>query len=485
MARARRIERAPGCPYPQGDKVEFQFEGRTFQGHAGEPLAVALLAGGVKVFGRSIKYHRPRGPFCLDGHCTGCLVRVDGEPNVRACRTLCRAGAVVERQLGWPHSGRDLFRLVDWVFPDHLDHHGLLTSSGLLNRLGMRFVRRLGGFGHPPTGAPRPLSPKRREALEVLVIGAGLAGLHAALEVAEAGLPVRVLEAEEVPGGRLRDAACRLTRDGLAEPGWTARAELLARLARHEGARLETGCMALAMFSEPDGLRVLATSPSETLALEPRRVVVATGAYAPLALFENNDLPGVLTPRALDRLVCGHGVLPAEPVVVAGEAPETLALADELCARGVRLAGLITDRPEAELPARLRAPGLVRVPGQRILRARGARWLERIELAPPGRVEPALVLECGLLAAEAPAAPAYELAHHAGCRVLFHSRGGHQVHTDAHGQTSHGQIFAAGHCAGAQGADEARLQGQRAGLACALSLREDPARAERLAALSG
>ncbi len=481
MARARRLERPADSPYPAGEKIVFQFEGRPVEALAGEPLAVALLASGTRIFGRSIKYHRPRSPFCLHGHCSGCLVRVDGEPNVRSCQTPVHAGMSVERQLGWPGTGRDLFRMVDWVFGDRMDHHGLLTSSGTLGRLGMRFVRRMAGFGHPPSTAPRPPAPKRRLAAPAVVIGAGVAGLHAALELAQAGLRVVVLEAEELAGGRLCDAGCRP--GGPAETGWAARRELLARLTARPEVELRTATPALAVYGDQAVLQVLAAGPCETLALEPERLVVATGAYSPLPLFENNDLPGVLTPRALDRLVCGHGVLPAEPALVAGDGEEALGLAAALVERGVRLAGLLTDRPEAELPAALRDPRVPRVAGHRILRARGGRWVERVELAPAGKESPDLVLDCGLVAAEAPAAPAYELAHHAGCRVVFRSAQGHTLHVDDEGRTSHGQIFAAGHCSGAGSAAAARTQGRRAGLACALSLKDDATLREQLAAL--
>ncbi len=77
MAHARRIERLADCPTSSGKRVEFQFEGRAIEGFTEEPLAVALLAAGIRVFGRSVKYHRPRGPACLRAHCSGCLMRVD------------------------------------------------------------------------------------------------------------------------------------------------------------------------------------------------------------------------------------------------------------------------------------------------------------------------------------------------------------------------------------------------------------------------
>ena len=81
MGHARRIDLSAGCPFTRGNPVQFQFEGRSLDGFDSEPLAMALLAAGVRVFGRSIKYHRPRGPTCLAAHCSGCMMRVDGVPS--------------------------------------------------------------------------------------------------------------------------------------------------------------------------------------------------------------------------------------------------------------------------------------------------------------------------------------------------------------------------------------------------------------------
>ncbi|HZY04230.1 MAG TPA: (2Fe-2S)-binding protein, partial [Anaeromyxobacteraceae bacterium] len=64
-------------------------DGMPVPARAGESVALALLAAGRPLLSRSPKYHRPRGAFCLAGSCGGCLVRVEGQPNVRACRTAC------------------------------------------------------------------------------------------------------------------------------------------------------------------------------------------------------------------------------------------------------------------------------------------------------------------------------------------------------------------------------------------------------------
>src|SRR5512137_716137 len=133
----------------------------TFDGHAvlartGESVASALLAAGRLVVSRSAKYHRPRGPFCLSGSCGSCLVRVDGDPNRRACRTPCRDGMRVETQNAWPDATRDLLGVLDPLTPHGLDVHHMFTRPRLVNEALVAVTRRLAGFGTmPDRAAPR------------------------------------------------------------------------------------------------------------------------------------------------------------------------------------------------------------------------------------------------------------------------------------------------------------------------------------------
>ncbi len=470
----RRIKPPDGSPFEPGQPVQFQFEGRPVEGLDNQPLATALLAAGVRVFGRSPKYHRPRGPVCLHGHCSGCLMRVNGIPNVRTCETLCRSGMVVERQTGWPSTGLDLLRAVDLFSGRRLDHHAMFTSSSLLNRVAGGVVRRLAGLGEPPTADPQePVGVSRFKA-PVVVVGAGAAGLSAALTLGECGHPTILLEGEENPGGRLLD--------GATPDGWKRIPALKTRLESVAGIEVHLKTPALAVYPEED-FQVVAGNQGETLWISAERLVVCTGTYEQIPLFENNDLPGVLGPRAMDRLICGHCVVPGEPVVIAGERDETLNLALRLQELGVALAGVATTRREGEALEALKQKKVEVFTEHRILRALGGKCLNRVELARLGSQQSDLVLDCRACAVEGPPAPAYELAHHAGCRVSFSSQSGYLVRTDESGQTTNDRVFAAGHVAGADSPAAAALAGELAGLACALSLEDDAQVRQRLESL--
>jgi sarcosine oxidase subunit alpha len=475
MAQGRRIELPEGNPFQRGERVQFSFEGRPVEGYENEPLAVALLAAGVRVFGRSIKYHRPRGPVCLHGHCSGCLMRVNGIPNVRTCETPCRSGTVVERQTGWPSTGLDFFRAVDLLSGERLDHHGMFTGSSLLNRIAGGVVRKLSGLGDPPTADPQDPVPVSCFSADAVVIGAGAAGLSAAKALGECGHHAVLLEAGEHRGGRLLD--------GATQNGWEQARDFKTELESVAGIEVHVGTPVLAVYPG-DIPEVVASNEGETFRISAARLCVCTGAYEQIPLFANNDLPGIFGPRAMDRLVCGHGVVPAEPLVIVGERDETLRLAAKLRELGVALAGVVTTRREGEALQILKRNNVEVFQDRRILRALGGKWLDRVEIARSGSEQSDLVLDCRACVVEGPEAPAYELAHHAGCRVSFSSQSGYVVQTNEEGQTTHGHIFAAGHVAGAASVAEAEQGGERAGLACALSLKNDDRVRQRLESMT-
>lgn len=102
-----RISGHPILTFRKGPVVRFTFEGKELEGFAGEPIAAALIAAGVRVLSVSARLKRKRGFFCAVGNCSSCLMTVDGVPNVRACMEPLRAGMRVEMQEGrgrplWP-----------------------------------------------------------------------------------------------------------------------------------------------------------------------------------------------------------------------------------------------------------------------------------------------------------------------------------------------------------------------------------------------
>ncbi len=407
-------------------------DGRAVPARAGEPIATALLSAGRPLLARSHKYHRPRGPFCLAGSCQSCLVRVGGQPNVRACRTACAEGLVVETQHALPTAGHDLLGLIDLATPDGLDHHHLGTSSVLLNRAVVAFSRRLAGLGRLPDAACPPPATPREERFDALVIGAGPAGLGAAEVLAGGGCRVLLADSEPRAGGRLR---CRLDLPG--EPP-------LALASRVEGSLLATGgelmLDAAVLGLWLDGGAVLALvhqrGAAERLRLvRPARVLLCAGGTAVPAGIEDGDRPGILWGRGLAVALAEHGTVPGRRLAVLGCGVEAEALAARFTAAGMSVARLDSAR-----------------------RALGRARVRALDDGHGGQ------LPCDTVAVVQPPAPATDLARLLGAPVAFDaSARAFAVLADAAGRTAVPGLFAAGEVTGAMDAAAALEAGRRAG----------------------
>lgn len=407
-------------------------DGRAVPARAGEPIATAMLAAGRPLLSRSAKYHRPRGPFCLAGSCQSCLVRVDGLPNVRACRTPCADGLAVETQHALPTAAHDLLGLIDVATPDGLDHHHLGTSSLLLNRAVVAFSRRLAGLGRlPDAGLPVPATP-HEERLDALVIGAGPAGLSAAEALAEGGRRLLLADSEPRAGGRLR---CRYQLPGEPPLEWAGPIEARVRAAGGELA-LDTAVLGLWL----DGGSVVALlhqrGGAERLRLvRPARVLLCAGGTAVPTDIEDGDRPGILWGRGLAVALAEHGTVPGRRVAVLGRGAEAEALAARLSSAGLSVTRL-----------------------ERAARALGRARVRALADGRGGEVP------CDTVAVVEPPAPATDLARLLGAPVAWDEAArAFAVIVDAAGRTAVPGLFAAGEVTGAMDAARAAEAGRRAG----------------------
>ncbi len=409
-------------------------DGRPIPARAGECVAVALLAAGVALVGRSGKYHRPRGAFCLAGSCHTCLARVDGLPNQRTCRVPCRPGLSVESQNAYPTARRDLLAGLDLVYAAGLDHHHLMTWSDLANRATVAFSRRLAGSGTPADGPPPPPAPAPAERFDALVVGAGPAGLGAAEALAAAGERVLLAESDAFPGGRLR---CALGLPGDPPLSWTAE---VARAVAAEGGELACGLTALGVWRDGGSplvaLRVDG-EPARLRLVRALRLVIASGTSASPPCFERNDLPGILAARGLLRALAEDGLVPGGRALVAGPGGEAEAAAARLAAAGVEVHR-----------------------ADEVTAAHGGQRVGAASLAGGRR------LECDTIVFAGGRVPASELARQAGAAVeLDAASGGWRVRVDRDGRTSVLGLLAAGEVTGGMSAAEAATMGQRTGAA--------------------
>jgi sarcosine oxidase, subunit alpha len=327
----------------------------------GDTVASALFRDGVRTFTRSLKYHRRRGLYCLSGDCPNCLVSVDGEPGVRACRCEAVDGMRVDRDSGFPSADRDLLSIMDRLHrltPVGF-YYKVFGRPAWLWPLAERVIRRATGLGSLPTGSAVSPMPVRHVRADVLVIGAGLAGLAAAEAAAEASTRVVVIDeggpGEVIPPGPLRDRV----------------EELAGRVRELPGVELLERHTAIGLYEGP---MVPVVGPDELLEVEPERIVVATGAVESHVVFPGNDLPGVWLGRGAARMAGSHGIRPGARAVVVAATEESAGHLRTLRAAGVELvevlaSGSVVALVPSEVP--------VTVDG-RIVRAEGRRHLSAV-----------------------------------------------------------------------------------------------------------
>lgn len=435
--------------------VHLEVEGQPIPAREGEPLTASLLAAGMEILSRGVKYHRARGPFCLAGRCGQCLVRVDGEANVAACQVKARDGMRVERQNAFPSASHDVFRAIDWVYPRGLDHHTLFPGVPVVEKVVARVARQLAGLGKLPDSEHSAAARHEEHRTDVLVIGAGAAGLAAAVEAARAGARVTLVDDRPEPGTSL----IAPLRPGAPTLAW--REEAL-RVLRESGARILSSTFVFGLFFE-DGLdaRVpwaAARGSDRTLhSLHPRAVVVATGATENLPLFGNNDLPGIFGARALALLLERDGVLPGERALVAGEGPEAEGIAALLRRHGCEVVATV---------------GLEPGPRGHVVRARGRGRLAGAIVQLPDGSEQKLRID--LLAVAGNLSGFVDLARHAGAEIRM-SADGFVVVADEAGRTRIPGVFACGEVAGRGSPEEAIRQGSETGRAAAAFARQEAA----------
>jgi sarcosine oxidase, subunit alpha len=277
---------------PSGPR--FWFEGRSLDGHPGETVLARLLRRGLPQLQRSPRYHRPRAPFCGIGQCTGCLVRVNGRPNVRACRYVPGDGDRVVTENAWPSRRLDLLAGFDLLFPKGIDTLHGFRRPAFATPLYHRVIRRLAGYGKPPSAeSAAPLvGPPTVRSTDVVLVGAGRSGRAAAEALVAAGVHPLVL-------------------DRRADVAPIAGAEVL---------RSTTASFLPSRPASADAPFELLgyTEPARGVLVRASRVVVATGSYDASLLFESSDRPGVMTGDGALEFARSTGKPPFHRAIVFG-----------------------------------------------------------------------------------------------------------------------------------------------------------------------
>lgn len=382
--------------------LSFRFDGRSYTGFAGDTLASALLAANVRLVGRSFKYHRPRGILTAGSEEPNALLELRTgarrEPNTRATVAELFEGCEAYSQNRWPSLAFDLGAvnsLFSPVFVAGFYYKTFMWPRAWWERLYEPAIRRAAGLGRASGQADPDRYEKAHSFCDVLVIGAGPAGLAAALTAARSGARVVICDEDFVPGGRLNSERYEI--DGMSGSDWARQVE--SELASMPDVRI---LRRTTVFGAYDGnatahssgtrtfgaLERVSDHLAEPLSHQPRqrlwkivakRSVLAAGAVERPIVFAGNDRPGIMLASAVRTYLNRFAVMPGCRVAVFTSTDDGWRTAFDLSGAGVRVEAIIDARRDVDPSLSDRARSLARTwCAAQIVDTRGCGALKRI-----------------------------------------------------------------------------------------------------------
>ncbi|MES2334644.1 MAG: sarcosine oxidase subunit alpha family protein [Pseudomonadota bacterium] len=384
MTQSHRIE---GGQIDRSKTLRFTFDGIPYQGHPGDTLASALLANGVRLMGRSFKYHRPRGPLSAGSEEPNALVELRSggrqEPNTRATVAELYEGLDARSQNRWPSLRFDAMGINDKLstfFAAGFYYKTFMWPKSFWEKLYEPIIRRAAGLGSVTREEDPDAYDKGFLHCDLLVIGAGPAGLMAALTAGRAGKRVILADEDFRMGGRLNAETFAVGDSQGAD--WAV--ATVAELSSMPNVRLMTRTTVVGAFDH--GIYSAVERVSDHLPTpakgKPRQVlwriytgkaILAGGATERPIAFENNDRPGIMLSGALRAYANRWGVKAGERVAVFTNNDDGLRTAIDLQAKGIDVVAVIDSRDGGDL-----LPGIRHLRGADVIDTSGKLGLTSI-----------------------------------------------------------------------------------------------------------
>jgi sarcosine oxidase subunit alpha len=487
-----RLSQLPTLRIDPDQKLGFHHHRSRYEGLAGDTIATALYANGVRIFSRSLKYHRPRGLYSLDGECSNTCMGVNGIPNVCTEKTLLKSGMTLKTQNVKGSAENDLMGFMDkldWAMPAGFYYRSMHKPAKIWP-LALKQVRKAAGLGIiAPDFEMKGRYDEIYPQADVCVIGGGPAGMSAALAAAGRGLRVILLEYRPWLGGFF-DYRAAIGSNGI--PLYERARELAKTVEETPDIRVLSHT---AVVGEYNNNLVTAFQvggaaddfDERYIEIRAQSVVAATGCIERPLLFENNERPGVMQINTAHRLARTYGLLPGENAVFSVGHDLGLEAALDLSNLGLKIscvADIRQDGQDPELVAALEAANIPLMRGWVAAEAHGEKHVTKATLSTitgTRRRE----LDCDLLVASAGMTPV------SGPLILGHARFAFDHHTGFFLPTKlPSKMHAAGRLLGLTNDAAIEASGSLAGLMaavdCGVSAEADiqPAR-ERLKDLPG
>ena len=450
-----------------------------------ETVAAALYANGMRIFSRSMKYHRPRGFFCGIGRCSACMMTVDGIPNVRTCMVNARDGMQVKRQNAFPNADHDVLSVMDKLgFYFSLAsgfYHRKMIHPTFLRSFYIKILTRFVGLGRLPSKevASATKGAKITEEADIVVIGGGPAGLTAALEAGKRCKKVALIDDKRMIGGQLVKQTHRFFGDARHHAG--VRGIRIAEKLTKQVAEMKTitPFLGASVFGVYEGRTVAAAQGERLLKIHAKKIIIATGAYERTLIFENNDLPGVYGAGGVQTMMNTYAIKPGMRALVVGSGNVGLILSYQLLQSGVKVVAIVEALPKIGgylvHAAKVRRQGVPILTSHTVVKALGR---NRVNGAAIAQIDSSFKpiqgterrLDCDLICIAVGLTPTYELAAQAGAQTMFSPElGGFVAKRNKFMETIDG-IYVAGDVSGIEEATTAMLEGQIVGVHASLGL---------------
>jgi sarcosine oxidase subunit alpha len=409
--------------------LSFKFNGKKYQGFEGDTIASALLANGIGTVNRSFKYHRPRGVMSAGVEETNALLTVsDGSGDVPVVRTTVRAlidNHQIKSASGFPSVNFDLGRVLDFT-------HRIWTA-GFYNKVFKwpnwhwyeGTVRSMAGLGKLPSGKDENKYFHHNLHCDVLIVGAGPAGLAAALSAGNSGARVLLVEQDHELGGSL--LANSTVIDAVDSDEWIGR----TKSALEEAANVTV--MTSSTVSGYYDHNFITITDRSTAGVKrfwkvrAKEVVLTTGSIEQPLVFENNDRPGIMLAAAAMQYVNRYAVRPADVMVVATNNDSAYQAAFALHDKGVRVPAIVDVRRNIadEIAMEANRRGIPIMSGTVVLNTVGTKRIVSVSvgsLSDSGQVNPTGVIGCQGLAMSGGFNPSNELYSQAGGKLKYDAK---------------------------------------------------------------
>ncbi len=443
-----------GSRIDRAKPIAISFDGKSVSAFAGDTVASAVLASGQKLFGRSFKYHRPRGIVGLGSEEMNALIGVGTgarhEPNLRATQIELHDGLVAVSQNRWPSLTFDVGAInnkISRFLPGGFYYKTLMWPRPFWKHVYEPFIRKAAGLGKAADERdPDPYEHIHKH-VDVVVVGGGIAGLTAAEAAAASGSSVLLIDENPVLGGIADLTAGKIGEGCVADIVSAAEARLRALpnvmiLTRTTavGHYHHNFMMAAEQVADHDPALLAAGAPRHRLwKIRAGHIILATGALERPIAFANNDRPGIMLASAARGMVSRYGVAPGTNGVVFTNNDDAYLTAFALKNAGVNVRVVDSrSRPDGDLVKRAIADGIEVSAGSVISAVEGTLGVTAVKIAAyrkgQGRVITERKVACDFIAMSGGWNPVLHLWCHNGGKIKFDETLGSyrpDTHTDA------------------------------------------------------